>query len=148
MSVTDEHIVIHRTPQEVYERVLDLRTQSAWERSIVSAEPVGGSWEARPGLEIDYVLKAGALKLKTRSRVIDLDAGHSGSYEMTGAMGTVRGSYSCEPHPEGTLFTHHVETQPSGLVRDTVARLVTPMFRRQIRAGLENLRDELEQKNS
>ena len=144
MPITDEHIVIHRTPQEVYDRVVDLRTQSTWERTIVSAEPVGGSWEARPGLEIDYVLKAGAMKMKTRSRVIDLDAGHSGSYEMTGAMGTVRGSYSCDPHPEGTLFTHHVETQPSGFLRDTFARVTMPIFRRQIRAGLENLRDELE----
>lgn len=146
MPITDEHIVIHRTPQEVYDRVVDLETQQTWERTIVSAEPVGGSWEARPGLEIDYVIKAGAVKMKTHSRVIDLDAGHSGSYEMTGAMGTVRGSYVCEPHPEGTLFTHHVETQPSGPVRDTVARLTMPLFRRQIRAGLENLRDELEAK--
>jgi carbon monoxide dehydrogenase subunit G len=146
MTVTDEKIVIHRTPQEVYDRVIDLQTQKTWERSIVSANPVDGSWEPRPGMEIDYVLKAGAMKMKARSRVIDLDAGHSGTYEMTGAMGTVRGSYVCEPHPDGTLFTHHVETQPSGVVRDTVARVITPMFRRQIRAGLENLRDELEQK--
>lgn len=146
MPVTDEHIVIHRSPQEVYDRVIDLETQKSWERTIVSAEPVGGSWEPRQGLEIDYVIKAGAVKMKTRSRVIDLDAGRSGSYEMTGRMGTVRGSYTCEPHPEGTLFTHHVETQPSGVVRDTVALVTMPLFRRQIRAGLQNLRDEMEQK--
>ena len=145
MLVTDEKIVIHRTPQEVYDRVADLETQKSWERSIVSAEPVGGSWDAKPGLEVDYVLKAGAIKMKTHSRLIDLDEGRSGTYEMTGPMGTVRGSYICEPHPEGTLFTHHIETQPSGLVRDTVARVTLPVFRRQIRAGLENLRDELEQ---
>jgi len=146
MLVPDEKIVIHRTPQEVYDRVADLETQKTWERSIVSAEPVGGSWEVRPGLEVDYVLKAGVIKMKTHSRVIDLDAGHSGTYEMTGAMGTVRGSYTCEPHPEGTLFTHHIESQPSGVVRGTVARVTQPIFRRQIRAGLENLRNELEQK--
>ena len=146
MPITDEHIVIHRSPQEVYDRVVDLESQKTWERTIVSAEPVGGSWEARPGLEIDYVLRAGAMKMKARTRVIDLDAGHSGTYELTGPMGTARGSYICEPHPEGTLFTHHVETQPSGLVRDTVARVTMPLFRRQIRAGLENLRDELERK--
>ena len=144
MPITDEQVVIHRTPQEVYDRIADLETQKTWERTIVSAEPVGGSWEARPGLEIDYVIKAGGLKMKTRSRVIDLDAGHSGTYEMTGAMGTVRGTYICDPHPEGTLVTHHVETQPSGTVRDAVARLTMPMFRRQIRAGLENLREQME----
>lgn len=144
MRIIDEEVVIHRTPQEVWDYAADLRHHADWERSIVSEQPVDGDWATREGMELDYVIKAGAMKMHAHSRIIDLDAGHIATYELTSPVGTVQGSYIVEPHPEGATFRHHVESRRSGMVKDALSTVTMPLFRRQIRAGVEALRDQLE----
>lgn len=145
MAVVDEQIVIRRSPQEVFDYLVDVSNQPKWETTVVSVSPRDGDYHAHDGAEYDYVIRVGAMKMKARSVISGLEPGHTGHYKVTSALGTVEGSYTVESHPDGALFIHHAESHPDSTVQKAVDAVTTPLFRRQVRRGAQNLKAQLEQ---
>lgn len=148
MAVVDESIVIKRSPAEVYDYVIDLTNQPKWETTVVSASPRDGQSKVHEGSEVDYVLRVGAMKLNGVSVITGIDSGHTGAYTLTSKLGTVRGSYTVDEHPQGALFTHHAVSEPANALQRVVDPIAAKMFQRQVRQGLQKLRQQLESGSS
>jgi len=144
VAVIDEQIVIRRKPQEVYDYVIDLTNQPKWETTVLSVTPRDGSYTVHDGSEIDYVFKLGAMKLKGVSVISGLEPGHTGHYSVSSRLGKSEGSYTVEEHPDGALFTHHVESQPRNAMERALDGVSATMLRRQLRRGVQNLKSQLE----
>jgi len=146
VAVVSESIVIKRKPTEVFDYVLDSTNQPSWEKVVVSVTPDDGRNVVHEGSRLTYQMRGpGGLKYPATSVISDLVPGRRGTYTVTSRFGAFRGSYIVEDHPEGTKFVHEIDVAPAakGLKR-TMARTLLPTTRRDVRAGLEALRANLE----
>jgi len=146
VAAVSESIVIKRKPSEVFDYVLDSTNQPSWEKVVVSVTSDDGRHVVHEGSRLTYQMRGPAgLKYPATSVISDLVPGRRGTYTVTSRLGAFRGSYIVEDHPEGTKFVHEIDVAPAAKsVKRTVARALLATTRRDVRAGLEALRANLE----
>lgn len=150
MAAVSESVVIRRKPSEVFDYVLDVTNQPAWEKVVVSVTPDDGQNVVHEGSRLSYVMRGpGGVTYPATSVISDLMPGRRGTYTVTSRFGVFRGSYIVEDHPDGTKFVHELDVAPTctGLKR-TMASALLPIARRDARSGLQTLRANLERQES
>ena len=146
MPAISESIVIKRTPEDVYNYIVDVTNQPLWEKLVLSVSADDGQTTVHEGSRLTYRMRApGGLPYRATSVITDLVAPERGTYTTVSKLGNFRGRYLTTPHPNGTTFTHEIDVAPgTNPILAASVRATFPLIRRDVRAGLDDLRRHLE----
>ena len=139
-------IIINRPIEEVFAFLTDARNSSQWSSGLVDIRqtpqsPVG------VGTRITEVRKFLGRKMETTSEVVEYEPSTKYTRKGTGGPFPITGSLIFEPTAEGTRVIWTFKMQPGGFFA-LAEPLVTRSLRRQLEAGLGDVKDLLESREA
>jgi hypothetical protein len=140
----EESVHIARTPDDVWDFVLDYGSDHLWRPGIVEMTPDPPGPPA-VGTKVREVLKTGGREYVTDSTVTALGPGMSYRFSGAGTIGRVEGArtVAAGDAPGAAIFTYLVELTLAGRYR-LLSPIVGRTMRTGLRADLERLRELLE----
>ena len=134
--------IINRPIEEVFAFLTDARNSPQWDSGLVDIQqtpqsPVG------VGTRITEVRKFLGRKMETTSEVVEYEPSTKYTRKGTGGPFPVTGSLTFEPMAEGTKVIWTFEMKPGGFFA-LAEPLVTRSLKRQLEAGLGDVKDMLE----
>ena len=139
---THLEIEIPRPPDAVWAVVSDYPTDTIWRKGIteMSADRSG---PPSVGTKVHEVLELAGKTYVTDTAVTEVGPGLSYRFAGAGTSGVVRGGREVAPKGAGSLFTYHVEVEPTEMPR-AMRPILGWWLRRSMRKDLRRLRAMIE----
>jgi uncharacterized protein YndB with AHSA1/START domain len=139
MAVIESSTVIERDIEDVFDYLVDLRSELEWNPGVVSMAKLT---DGPVGIGTRYLAKWKQSK-RIEVECVAFDRPHSWAYTNGGPV-SVKFAVTLAPHPTGTRLVARFDARPNGWMR-----LAFPVFmlimKRQERENMKNLKRTLEE---
>jgi len=142
MVNVETSIVIHRPIEEVFAYITDARNQPQWDAGLVEVRQTPESPVA-VGTRVTEVRKFLGRKIESSREVVEYEPPTKCIFKNTTGPFPVTGSLTFEPTAQGTTVIWKMEMKPGGFFA-LAEPLVARSLRRQLEAGLGDVKDLLE----